>query len=233
MLDRFDDRTLKITTIIVLVLIALAGLCFLVVLISPLAFSIPFRPTTEVVRIKSTPALPATWTPQPTNTATNTPTTTPTTTPTPEPTATWTPTPTWTATPTPTGTLLSPTPTEDAPPPESGELPTSFPYEYTSAAGRGDCSRTWVHGYVLRADGLPESGVKMRVGDNLGWYADVRTDDDGYYEAVFDWAPKAGRWFVYVFKGGVARSMQFWWDTSASCEEPNSLQEVEIIWQHR
>jgi hypothetical protein len=90
-----------------------------------------------------------------------------------------------------------------------------------------------VHGYVLGANGLPEPNVQMRVGNDQGWRGDVWTDVNGYYEATFDWAPKAGKWFVRVFKGGQPRSMQFWWETSAGCDGPYSLQEVEIIWRHR
>jgi hypothetical protein len=90
-----------------------------------------------------------------------------------------------------------------------------------------------VHGYLLGANGLPEAGAQMRVGNDEGWRGDVWTDVNGYYEATFAWEPKAGRWFVRVFKGGVARSMQFWWETSAGCTGPYSLQEVEITWRHR
>ena len=90
-----------------------------------------------------------------------------------------------------------------------------------------------MHGYVLAANGLPEAGVQMRVGNDQGWRADTWTDVNGYYAYEFWGGPKAGRWFVRVFKGGMARSMQFWWDTSGGCEGPYSLQEVEIIWRHR
>ncbi|MEJ2207799.1 MAG: hypothetical protein P8129_02035 [Anaerolineae bacterium] len=238
MLNHLDDRMLKVMMIILVLLICLGSVCFGAILVNQFVGR-SVTPTAESAR-KSTPALPALAS-QPTNTATSTPTPTSTSTPvlmpTQAPTLTWTPTTTATLAATDiataTATLAPPTPTQEPPPSEPNVAPESFPYEYTSAAARGDCTGTWVHGYVLKANGSPEPGVQMRVGDNQGWYTDVWSDDDGYYEAVFEAAPKAGRWFVYVFKGGKARSMQFWWDTSASCQQPNSLQEVEIIWRHR
>jgi hypothetical protein len=233
MLDRFDDRTLEIGTVIVVVLIALVVLCYLAIYINPWVFFNPFPPERDVAQATPTSGLPATWTPLPTNTATSTPTATATWTPTPLPTATATATATATPTATATDTPLPPTATRKPRPPAPTPLPTPFPYDYQSAGGRPDCTRTWVHGYVLGANGLPEAGVQMRVGNDQGWRGDVWTDVNGYYEATFEWAPKAGRWFVRVFKGGVSRSMQFWWDTSGGCTSPYSLQEVEIIWKHR
>jgi hypothetical protein len=73
----------------------------------------------------------------------------------------------------------------------------------------------------------------LRVGNNQGWAGDIFTDVNGRYEHTFQWQPVAGRWFVQVFKGGQARSMQFWWETSAGCDSRYSLQEVEIVWRHR
>jgi hypothetical protein len=240
MLNRFDDRTLEIATVIVVVLIALVILCYVAIWINPYLWINPFPPDTPtaIARETGVPTMPVTWTPVPSNTPT-TPTVTPTPSLTPlptdteTPTPTSTPTPTETHTPTPTSTLV---PTNTPRPPKLPTVapsPTPYPYDYQKAGARPDCTRTWVHGYVLGANGLPEAGVQIRVGNGEGWRGDVWTDANGYYEATFDWAPKAGRWLVRVFKGGQARSIEFWWDTSAGCTGPYSLQEVEIIWRHR
>jgi hypothetical protein len=238
MLDRFSDRTLEFATVIVVVIIALVILCYVTIYANPWVFFNPFPPDTPTAAIiAGAPTLaPVTWTPTPSRTPTQIPTQTPTWTPTP--TATPTHTPTWT--PTPTNTPL-PTATDTstpAPPPPTRRpqptaTPTPWPYDYSSAGGRGDCTRTWVHGYVLAANGLAEPNVQLRVGNNQGWVGDIHTNANGYYEATFEWKPVAGRWFVRVFKGGEPRSMQFWWETSAGCDGPFSLQEVEIIWRHR
>ncbi len=241
MLDRFDDRTLEIATVVVVVLIALAILYFLAIFINPYIWFNPFPPPrpveeTPVAVVPTAPVL-FTDTPVPGDTLTPTPTPTWTLTPSPTPTPTSTPTvtplPTETPTATATDTPIPPTNTPRPKPPKPTPVPTPYPYDYQTAGARADCSRTWVHGYVLAANGLPEAGVQMRVGNEQGWRGDVWTDVNGYYEATFEWAPKAGRWFVRVFKGGQPRSIQFWWDTSGGCTGPYSLQEVEIIWRHR
>jgi hypothetical protein len=233
MLDRFDDRTLEITTVIVVVLIALVILCYLAIYINPQFVFNPFKPPTPTPLAVVTEVFGPTWTPTATPTTTSTPTSTPTWTPTATPTNTSTPLPptaTNTPTPTPTSTRA---PTKPPPPPRPTATPTPWPYVYESAGGRGDCGRTWVHGYVLGANGLPESGVQMRAGNRDGTRWDVWTDENGYYEAIYAWEPQAGQRFVRVFKGGQARSMQFWWETSSGCDGPYSLQEVEITWRHR
>jgi cytoskeletal protein RodZ len=237
MLDRFDDRTLEIATVVVVVLIALVILCYLTIYLNPQFVLNPFPPptATAVARATSTPPGP-TWTPSPTSspspTFTATPTWTPsptaTSTPTPLP-PTLTPTPTNTATPVPTNTRRPPPPQPTRPPP----TPTPWPYYYQSAGGRGNCAVTGVYGYVLDASGLAEANVQMRVGNDQGWRADVWTDANGFYRFDFTSEPVAGKWFVRVFKGGVPRSFQFWWQTSAGCEGPGALQEVEIVWRRR
>ncbi len=241
MLNRFSDRTLEIITVLVVVMIALVIICYLAIWFNPTIFLNPFPPPpTEVVQVPPTqaPGQP-TWTPTVPPTSTSTPTATSTPTLTPEPTSTYTPTPTNTFTPTPTNT---PTPTDTPPPPTATRRPrpptpvpspTPFPYDYQKAGARPDCARTWVHGYVLGSNGLPESGVQIRVGNADGWRGDVWTDANGYYEATFEWAPRAGRWLVRVFKGGQARSIAFWWETNAGCTGPFSVQEVEVIWRRR
>jgi hypothetical protein len=233
MLDRFDDRTLEITTVVVVVVIALVILCYLSIYLNPQVFFNPFKPATPTVVAQSTAAFEATWTPTATATATDTPT----------PTSTWTPTPTATDTPTPlppteTNTPL-PTatntrqPTKPPPPPKPTATPTPWPYYYESAGARPNCDQTWVHGYVLGANGLPETNVQVRAGNDQGWRDDAWTDINGFYDFVFATEPQAGTWFVRVFKGGEARSMQFWFDTSAGCGSPYSVQEIEITWRHR
>ena len=236
MFDRFDDRTLEIATVIVVVVIALVILCYLAIYIDPwVAFNIfpPDKPTPEEVA-----ALPtgATWTPSPTPSPTNTSTAT----------ATWTPSPTPTNTATPTFTPTStatPVPPTDTPPPTATRKPTRRPatktpvpppdYYYEYAGGRPNCEVTMVWGYVVGANGLAEANVQIRVGNDQGWRQDLWTDANGYYIFHFWTGPKAGKWFVRVFKNGVPTSEQFWWETSAGCDGPYSLQEVRIDWRHR
>jgi hypothetical protein len=240
MLNRFDDRTLEIATVIVVVLIALTILCYLAIWLNPYMPFNPWPPDTPTPTggVAVVPTLAETWTPEPTATRT-TPTVTLTPSLTPEPTETLTPTPTDTSTPTSTPTPTAtntpkPTNTPRPPkPPTPVPSPTPYPYNYQKAGARPDCVRTWVHGFVLGANGLPEAGVQMRIGNADGWRGDVWTDANGYYEATFHWEPKAGRWLIRVFKGGQARSAPFWWDTSDGCTGPYSLQEVEIIWRHQ
>jgi hypothetical protein len=86
---------------------------------------------------------------------------------------------------------------------------------------------------VVATDGLGEPDVQVRVGNNEGWRADTWTDVNGFYVYHFWDGPKAGQWFVRVFKGGQPRSMQFWFKTSAGCDGPYSLQEFRIDWRHR
>ncbi|MFN2291639.1 MAG: hypothetical protein ACK2UC_10650 [Anaerolineae bacterium] len=236
MLDRFDDRTLEIGTVIVVVLIALVILYFLTIYINPSIRINLFPPEATqaaVVPFTATPIVGPTWTPTPTSTATNTPTATATWTPTPLPTATSTPVPptaTWTPTATPTNT---PKPTSRPKPRPPTATPTPWPYDYQNAGGRPNCDLTWVWGYVLGENGLPEANVQMRAGNREGWRADGWTDVNGFYQFHFWGGPKAGEWFVRVFKGGQPRSMQFWWETSGGCDGPYSLQEVRVDWRHR
>ena len=224
MLDRFDDRTLEIATVIVVVVIALVILCYLAIFLNPQVFFNPFKPPKPTSIAEATRWNP-TWTPTATSTATNTPTATFTWTPTPTPTN----TPTATNTPLPTATKI-PTP---KPPPRPTATPTPFPYDYTISEAGPDCARTWVWGYVVGADGLAEANVQVRVGDNQGWKGDVWTDANGRYEAVFAWQAKTGQWSVRVFKGGEPRSMQYWFKSSAGCDGPYSLQQFHIDWRHR
>ena len=236
MLDRFDDRTLEIATVIVVVLIALVILYFLAIYINPQIGINPFPPeATQAAEVlpTATSIVGPTWTPTPTSTSTNTPTPTATWTPTPLPTATSTPlppTPTWTPTATPTST---PKPTQRPKPRPPTATPTPWPYDYLNAGGRPNCGLTWVWGYVLGENGLPEANAQMRAGNDEGWRADAWTDVNGYYQFHFWGGPKAGKWFVRVFKGGQPRSMQFWWETSGGCDGPYSLQEVRVDWRRR
>lgn len=236
MLDRFDDRTLEIATVVVVVLIALVILCYLTIYLNPQFVLNPFKPPTPTVTAQARVTVAPTWTPTPTSPPTATPTATPTWTPSPTATSTPTPIPPTltvppTATPTPTPTNTSPPPPPKPRPPTA--TPTPWPYYYESAGGRGNCTVTGVYGYVLNTAGLAESGVQMRVGNDQGWRADVWTDANGFYRFDFASEPVAGKWFVRVFKGGSPRSFQFWWQTSAGCEGPGALQEVEIIWRQR
>jgi hypothetical protein len=233
MLDRFDDRTLEIVTVVVVILIALVMLCYLAIFINPQVIFNPFKPPTATLVADVTSAVEPTWTPTPTATPTKTSTPTPTWTPTPTPSNTPTPTDTNTPTPLPPTDTPLPTATKRPPPPKPTATPTPFPYDYIEAAGGPDCARTWVWGYVVGADGLAEANVQMRVGNESGWRGDVWTDANGRYEATFAWEPQAGKWFVRVFKGGQPRSMQFWFASSAGCDGPYSKQQFRIDWQHR
>jgi hypothetical protein len=209
MFDRFDDRTLEVATVIVVVVIALVILCYLAIYINPYVIFNPFPPPTpeptQEVAAASTVTV-ETWTDTPTPTDTATPT----------PTGTWTPTPTPTNTSTPT-----PMPYFAFGPTASGP-----------AGGRPDCEATWVDGYVLGANGLPEPDVQMRVGNDDGWQEFAYTNVDGYYAFKFWDGPLADKFYVQVFKGGVARSMQYWWETSAGCESPYAIQYIRVDWRH-
>lgn len=236
MLDRFDDRTLEIVTVVVVVLIALVILCYLTIYLNPQFVLNPFKPPTPTAVAQATATPRPVWTDTPTPLPTATFTATPTWTPSPTATSTPTPlpptdTPVPTNTPTPIPTNTNPPPPPKPRPPTA--TPTPWPYYYESAGGRGNCTVTGVYGYVLNTAGLAESGVQMRVGNDQGWRADVWTDANGFYRFDFASEPVAGKWFVRVFKGGSPRSFQFWWQTSAGCEGPGALQEVEIIWRQR
>jgi hypothetical protein len=86
---------------------------------------------------------------------------------------------------------------------------------------------------VYAANGLPEEGAQVRVGNDQGWRFDTWTDANGYYAVEFAKEPVAGKWFVRVFKGGQSRSMQYWWETNAGCDNPRSIQRVRISWRRR
>jgi hypothetical protein len=233
MFDRFDDRTLEIATVIVVVIIALVILCYLSIYINPYVLWNPWPPE-QVAEVTPTPTRGGpTFTPSPLPTDTSTPTPTWTWTPTPTPTDTPTPTSTWTPTPTPTWTPSPIPPTATRPRPTRTPTPAPPPYYYEYAGGRPNCDRTIVWGYVVGSNGLGEANVQLRVGNDQGWRADTWSNDDGFYAYEFWGGPKAGKWFVRVFKGGQARSMQFWFETSAGCDGPYSLQEVRIDWKHR
>jgi hypothetical protein len=90
-----------------------------------------------------------------------------------------------------------------------------------------------VDGYLLGANGLPEPNVQMRVGNDDGWFEYTWTDVNGYYAFEFWAGPLADKFYSQVFKGGVPRSMQYWWETSAGCESPYSIQHIQVDWRHR
>ena len=233
MLDRFDDRTLEIVTVVVVVLIALVLLCYLAIFINPWVPFNPFQPATPTPVAIVTAGIVPTWTPSPTPTATSTATQTPTWTPSPTPTDTPLPTATDTSTPLPTATSTPLPPKPTARPPRPTAMPTPWPYYYTLSEARGTCDFTGVWGYVLGQNGLAEAGVLMRAGSDQGQFWETTTDGNGFYWIQFHPGPKAGRWFVRVFKGGQPRSFQYWWQTSAGCEGPGSLTEVHIDWRHQ
>jgi hypothetical protein len=234
MLDRFDDRTLEIATVVVVVVIALVILCYLAIFINPWVPFNPFPPATPTPEQgQALATMPATWTPTATATQTETPTPTATWTPTPTPTDTPLPTATNTATPTATNTRKPPTNTPRPKPPKPTATPTPWPYYYTISEAGPDCAATWVWGYVVGTDGLAEPNVQVRVGNDQGWRADTWTDVNGRYEFKFADGAQAGMWFVRVFKGGQARSMQYWFKSSAGCEGPYNLQQFHIDWRRR
>ena len=242
MFDRFDDRTLEIATVIVVVVIALVILCYLAIYINPWVPFNPFPPDTPTAVAVIPPTVGPTWTPSPTppNTATSTATSTWTPSPTPTNTARPTSTPTYTATPTPTPTnTATPKPTRKPRPPRPTNTPTPVPYYPFGpeaggpAGGRPDCNATWVDGYVLGANGLPEPNVQMRVGNDDGWQEFVYTNLNGYYIFAFMAEPIADKLYVQVFKNGLPHSMQYWWETSAGCESPYAIQYIRVDWRHR
>ena len=240
MFDRFDDRTLEVATVIVVVVIALVILCYLAIYINPYIFFNPFPPDTPTPVVTEEVSVGGpTWTPSPTPEDTDTPTPTATWTPTSTPTNTPTATPTNTATATATNTPVPPTATRKPRPPRPTATPTPYPYfafgptSAGPAGGRPDCAATWVDGYVLGVNGLPEPNVKMRVGNDDGWYEFTSTDVNGYYVFKFWDGPLADRLYVQVYKDDLPRSMQYWWDTSAGCESPYAIQYIRVDWRHR
>ena len=86
---------------------------------------------------------------------------------------------------------------------------------------------------MLGANGLPEPGVQMRVGNDDGWQEFTFTDVNGYYVFKFWDGPLADKLYAQVFKGGVAQSMQYWWETSAGCDSPYAIQYIRVDWRHR
>jgi hypothetical protein len=108
-----------------------------------------------------------------------------------------------------------------------------MPYTYIYSAGRPDCTVTGIEGYVVGANGLAEAQTQVRIGNDQGWTVDIKTDADGYYIWHFSQEPVVGKWFVRVFKNGLPSSEKFWWETSAGCTGPYSLQWVRIDWRHR
>ena len=234
MFDRFDDRTLEIATVVVVVVIALVILCYLAIYINPQVFFNPFKPAEPTEQAIATATLTpvVTWTNSPTPSPTGTYTPTPTWTLAPTSTSTPTPTSTHTPTPTSTNTPPAPTATKRPQPPRPTATPTPWPYYYSYSGGRPRCDWTGVWGYVTGADDLGETGVKMRVGNADGWYDYTWSDENGIYGYIFYEGPKEGMWYVQVYKGDQPRSMQFWWRTNAGCTGEKSLQEMRIDWTH-
>ena len=105
-----------------------------------------------------------------------------------------------------------------------------MPYHYTYSGGRPRCDWTGVWGYVTGPDDLGETGVQVRVGNDLGWHDDTWSDENGIYGYIFYEGPKEGMWYVQVYKDGKPSSMQFWWRTNAGCTGEKSLQEMRIDW---
>ena len=90
---------------------------------------------------------------------------------------------------------------------------------------------TWVEGYVLGVNGLPEPDVQMRVGNHEGWVDHTKTNVDGYYVYQFAEQPVAGYFFVQVYKNGVPSSPTYDWYTSAGCGD-YGIQYIRVDWRH-
>jgi len=106
------------------------------------------------------------------------------------------------------------------------------PLQGGPAGGRPDCKSTWVEGYVLGVNGLPEPDVLMRVGNFEGWSDTTRTDVNGKYVYQFAEGPIAGHFYVQVYKNSVPSSAPYAWYTSAGCESDYAIQYIRVDWRH-
>ena len=248
-LDNMSDRALEVLTIVIVVMTVLVLLLFVAIAVNPHSPLNPFPPGREAVateepgtpaspteavaeKADAMPTFPATWTP----TATRTPTHTKT------PTSTWTRTPTWTpthtSTPTPTNTLIPtatpvpPTPTRRPPPPRPPSPTPLPPFAYKQLLVGPNCHWFGFHGIIWGANGLPMSGVPVKVWNETGWAAmPAPSDANGVYQIPISGDLATGRWWLQVWVDGAPASEQLGVDMGGGCQ--NGIQEVKMDWRRR
>jgi hypothetical protein len=246
-LDRMSDRTLEVITIVIVALTVLVALTYVAIGVNPHMPLNPFPPilasasasaspstsdstggepesVAEVV--EGTPTFPPTWTPTATNTATVTRTPTPTFTPSS------TATSTATATLTPTATAVPPTATR-RPPATPPPTPTAqLPFQFDRMAVGSNCGWFGFHGVIWGANGLPLSGIPVKVRNEKGWEAvSLPTDVNGIYQVPISGDLATGRWWVQVWVSSAPASEPMGADMGGGCE--NGVQEVKIDWRRR
>ncbi len=229
MLDQLDERVLRLVTAVVAVITIIICLCYTAIFLNP---NLPFNPfppqkgatateeATVALAQEVTPTFPPTWTPTETLTATPTKTTTPT------PTTTSTPTPTRTPTPsvTPTPTI---TPIPPPPPPTPEPL-----YALGQMLAGPRCDSTRVFGVIYTADGLPLSGIEIRVWGEDGTAPPGATSNfDGEYQIMIDSKPRDGLWWMQVFEWGQPSSDKIGFKTSQAGCKKTGKQLFRVDWQ--
>jgi hypothetical protein len=208
MLSQIDDRVLEIVTILVVMMTIFVCICYAAIFRNPYAAFNPFKPPTATpwgMAQGPPPTFPPTWTPTVTGIPTDTPTATNT------PTVTNTPTPRDTSTPFPTRT---PTVTETGTPtatPVDTPTPTPTPGpRYTLDGGKlpepiTHCEYTEIRVHVNDFDGLPKSGVGVRIWNEILQF-DVTVTTDVLGESkkrIADGEYFDTTWHIQLLEGGV------------------------------
>lgn len=244
-LDRMSDRSLEVLTIIFILLTVFTALIYAAIGFNPYIPLNPFPPPqvptvaslaetrwgTSTVAPQETRGFPPTWTPTATRTATMTKTPTP------------TRTATSTATVTPTETPIPPTPTQaphtrvpttPAPRrPAPSPTPTPLPaFEYVQLLVGPNCYWFGFHGIIWGANGLPLSGVQVKVWNETGWAAlSAPSDANGIYQVPISGDLATGRWWLQVWANGAPASEQLGVDMGGGCQY--GIQEVKMDWRRR
>lgn len=231
--ERYDqyilERRLRLIAIIIAALGLLICFCYGAIFLYPEVPFNPFPPSTKEAQkptdtptVEGTPTFPPTWTP--TSTPTETPTFTPSPTPTYTPTRTPVPTPTPTITPTP-----SPPPPPPPPPP-----PTPMPYDYTEALAGPRCDGTRAFGSVFNIDGLPQSGIEVRViGEDGTAPPATVTNVDGNYEIFLHSGPRDGTWWISLYQSGMRVSPIYGFKSSQGGCKSSGKQIFMVNWQRQ
>ncbi len=232
MFDQLDERVLRLVTIVVAVITVLICLCYAAIFLNPYLPFNPFPPrekgggavvteeATVALAEEVTPTFPPTWTPTETTTAT--------------PTKTSTPTPTTTSTPTPTRTpipSLTPSPTITSTPPPPPPTPEPL-YSLGEMLAGPRCSETGVFGVIYTVDGLPLSGIEIRVwGEDGTSPPGAVSNFDGEYDITIDTKPRDGLWWMQVFEWGQPSSDKIGFKTSQAGCKKTGKQLFKVDWQ--
>jgi hypothetical protein len=228
MLDQLDERVLRLVTIVLVVVTVTICLCYTALFLNPhLPFN-PFPPEKEAMVTEEAtaaqaeeviPTFPSTWTP------TETPTATPTKTSTPTPTTTSTSTPTRTPVPS-----VTPTPTVTPIPPPPPPTPEPL-YALGQMLAGPRCDDTRVFGVIYTVDGLPLSGIEIRVWGEDGTAPPGATSNfDGEYQISIDTKPRDGLWWMQVFEWGQPSSDKIGFKTSQAGCKKTGKQLFKIDW---